>query len=87
VVCALLGLLLGWLPELVHGPIPEKFNVHYVDGGIAVWAYRSARLSIGLLVGITAWPARWYLRGPLLGFLAILPVTFVALAMPDCGFA
>ena len=86
VLCALLGLVLGWLPLLVHGPHPSKFNVLYIRGDIAVWAFYSARLLIGVLVGITFWPARWYLRGPLCGFLALLPVTFVALATPRCGF-
>jgi hypothetical protein len=85
-VCALLGLVLGWLPLLVHGPHPSKFNVLYIQGDVAVWAFYSARLLIGFLVGITFWPARWYLRGPLCGFLAMLPVTFVALATPRCGF-
>ena len=85
-LCALLGLALGWLPLLVHGPHPSKFNVLYIRGDVAVWAFYSARLMVGLLVGITFWPARWYLRGPLCGFLALLPVTFVALATPRCGF-
>jgi len=85
-LCALLGLVLGWLPLLVHGPHPSKFNVLYIRGDVAVWAFYSARLLIGFLVGITFWPARWYLRGPLCGFLAMLPVTFVALATPRCGF-
>jgi hypothetical protein len=86
VVCALLGLVLGWAPKLIHGPIPEKFNVLYIRGVIAVWAYYSARLLIGFLIGITAWPRPWYVRGPLIGFLTMLPVTFVALASPGCGF-
>ncbi len=85
-VCTLLGLALGWLPRLVHGPIPEKFNVFYIRGAIAVWAFYSARLLIGFMVGITRWPERWYLRGPLVGFLMLLPVTFIALATPGCGF-
>jgi len=85
-LCALLGLALGWLPALVHGPHPSKFNVLYIEGDVAVWAFYSARLLVGLLVGLTFWPARWYLRGPLCGFLALLPVTFVALATPRCGF-
>ncbi|MEE9609092.1 MAG: hypothetical protein V3U03_15240 [Myxococcota bacterium] len=84
-VCVLLGLALGWLPALVHGPIPQKFNVLYIRGDIAVWAYHSARLLIGLLVGVSAWPGRWYLRGPLCGFLAMFPLTLVSLAMPGCG--
>ncbi len=85
-VCTVLGLVLGWVPLLLHGPIPEKFDVLYIRGSVAVWAFYSARLSIGFLVGVSAWPVRWYLRGPLLGFLALLPVTFVALATPGCGF-
>lgn len=85
VVCLLLGLLLGWTPRLVHGPIAEKFNVHYIQGAIAVWAFYSARLLVGFWVGVTTWPARWYLRGPLVGFLAVLPVAIVPLAIPGCG--
>ena len=86
VLCTLLGLVLGWLPFLVHGPHPSKFNVLYIQGSIAVWAFYSARLLIGFFVGITLWPAAWYLRGPLCGFLIMLPVTFVALGTPRCGF-
>ncbi len=85
-VCALLGLVLGWLPWLLHGPIPAKFSVLYLRGDVAVWAYYSARLLIGAFVGISVWPARWWLRGPAVGFLTIAPVTFVALATPGCGF-
>jgi hypothetical protein len=84
-VCTLLGLVLGWAPVLFHGPIPEKFDLLYIKGSIAVWAYYSARLLIGFVVGISVWPERWWLRGPLVGFLTMLPVTFVALATPGCG--
>jgi hypothetical protein len=84
-VCTALGLVLGWAPMLVHGPIPEKFDVYYLHGDVAVWAFYSARLLIGFLVGITTWPRWWPLRGPLVGFLSMLPVTFVALATPGCG--
>ena len=38
-VCLLLGLLLGWTPRLLHGPIAEKFNVNYIQGSVAVWAF------------------------------------------------
>jgi hypothetical protein len=86
-LCTALGLAAGWIPGVLHGPIPQKFNVHYIDGSIAIWAYYSARLLIGLLVGVSIWPRQWYLRGPLCGLLAMLPVTLVTLAMPDCGFA
>ena len=85
-VCTLLGLALGWLPWLLHGPAPRKFSVLYIDGSIAVWAFYSARLLIGFFVGISTWPAAWYLRGPLCGLLVLLPVTLVALATPRCGF-
>jgi hypothetical protein len=84
-VCALLGFVLGWAPTWVHGPIPEKFDVYYLHGDVAVWAFYSARLLIGFLVGITTWPSWWALRGPLVGFLGMLPVSFVALATPACG--
>lgn len=84
-VALAVGLLLGWLPLLLHGPIPEKFNVLYIRGEIAVWGFYGARLSIGLWVGLTAWPARWYLRGPLCGLLAMFPLTLIALATPGCG--
>ncbi len=84
--CALLGLVLGWFPILVHGPIPEKFNILYIRGAVAVWGWYSARLLIGFLVGITRWPPRWYLRGPLCGFLMLFPLGLVSLATPGCGF-
>jgi hypothetical protein len=85
-VCALLGALLAWAPLMVHGPIAAKFDQLYMRGAIAVWAFYTARLLIGCLVGVTVWPHRWYLRGPLCGFLAMLPVGLVALATPGCGF-
>jgi len=85
-VCALLGFALGWLPRLVHGPIPQKFNVLYIRGAVAVWAFYSARLLIGFLVGITRWPERWYLRGPLCGLILMFPLTLISLAMPGCGW-
>src|SRR5438876_1126173 len=80
------GLVLGWLPIFVHGPIPQKFNVLYIRGATAVWAFYTARLLIGFLVGITAWPRPWYVRGPLCGFLALFPLTLISLAMPGCGW-
>jgi hypothetical protein len=85
VVCTAVGLAIGWTPMLFHGPIPEKWSYFYVNGAILVWGYYVARLSIGLWVGITATPARWYLRGPLCGALTMLPLGFVALANPLCG--
>ena len=57
----------------LHGPIPEKFNLFYLRGAVAVWSWYTARLLIGFMVGITCWPRRWYLRGPLCGFLMMLP--------------
>jgi hypothetical protein len=84
-LCTLLGALLAWLPILVHGPIAYKFNILGINGSIAVWAWYSARLLIGFLVGITVWPRRWYVRGPLCGLLLLFPVGLVALATPGCG--
>jgi len=86
VLCIVLGIALGWVPYWVHGPIPEKFNVLYIDGPIAVWAFYSARMLPGLLIGVSDWPRAWYLRGPLLGFLCLLPVSLISLATPGCGF-
>ena len=86
VLCTALGLALGWLPMLIHGPIPEKFNVLYIRGDIAIWTFYAARLSIGFLVGISVWPRAFWLRGPLLGALAMLPPGLLALATPRCGF-
>jgi hypothetical protein len=84
-VCTALGLVLGWLPRLVHGPIPYKFDVLGIRGALAVWAWYSARLLIGFVVGITSRPRAWYLRGPLCGLLMLFPLGLVALATPGCG--
>lgn len=86
VVCVALGLLIGWTPMLFHGPIHEKFDIFYLNGPVMVWAWYLARLSIGLWVGITALPREWYLRGPLCGALAMIPLGFVSLGVPGCGF-
>lgn len=83
-VCTGLGLILGWLPILLHGPIPEKFDVLYIRGAIAVWGFYLARCSIGFWVGLTTRPERWWLRGPLVGFLVMLPLGIVLLATPGC---
>lgn len=85
-LCALLGLALAWIPAWLHGPIAAKFDLLHIRGSTAVWAWYGARMSIGLLVGITLWPRRWWLRGPLCGLLAMLPLGFVSLATPGCGF-
>jgi hypothetical protein len=85
-LCAVLGVALGWWPMFLHGPIAEKYNLLYVHGATAVWAWYSARLMIGALVGITSWPQRWFLRGPLCGLLTMLPLGIVSLATPGCGF-
>ena len=84
-LCAGLGLVLGWLPWLIHGPAPMKFAVHYIHGQTAASAFYAARLMIGLFVGMSTWPGPWYLRGPLCGFLLMLPVALVAWATPGCG--
>jgi hypothetical protein len=85
-LCTLIGLVLGWFPMFVHGPIPQKFNVLYIRGATAVWAFYIARLLIGFWVGITRWPARWYVRAPMCGFLTMFPLTWISLAMPGCGW-
>ncbi len=86
VFCTLLGIALGWLPRLVHGPIPQKFDVLYINGSLAVWGWYVARLSIGFWVGIACWPERWWLRGPMCGLLVMFPLTLVSLATPGCGW-
>lgn len=84
-LCTLLGLAIGWLPILVHGPIAEKYNILYIRGAVAVWGWYTARLLIGFVVGITRWPPHWYLRGPLVGFMMLFPLSLVSLATPSCG--
>jgi hypothetical protein len=86
VLCTLIGIAIGWLPMLVHGPIPEKFNVLYIHGATAVWGWYTARLLIGFVVGISRWPRPWYVRGPLCGCLLLFPLTLVSLAVPGCGW-
>jgi hypothetical protein len=86
ILCAVLGFALAWVPAFIHGPIPYKFDVVRLHGTVAVWAFYSARLLIGVLVGITHRPARWYVRGPLCGLIALFPVGLVAVATPGCGF-
>lgn len=85
VLCALVGVVLGVVPRFIHGPIPQKYDVLYIKGAIAVWGWYVARSTIGFLVGITAWPERWWLRGPLCGALMLVPLCFVSLATPGCG--
>jgi len=84
-ICTIVGLLLGWVPTLLHGPIPYKFNIHGLRGSIAVWDWYLARSFIGFFIGITIWPVRWWIRGPLIGFLMLLPPGMIALANPECG--
>ena len=55
-VCIVLGLVLGWLPLLLHGPIHQKFDVLFIRGSVAVWAFYGARLSIGVWIGISNRP-------------------------------
>ena len=76
-VCTLLGLVAGWVPMLLHGPIPQKFDVLYIRGSVTVWGFYLARLMIGFFVGNTSWPAPWWLRGPLCGFLVMLPAGII----------
>lgn len=83
-VCTLLGLIAGWVPMLLHGPIPQKFDVLYIQGSVTVWGFYLARLSIGFFVGNTSWPVPWYVRGPLIGFLVMLPAGIILLGVPGC---
>lgn len=84
-VCTVAGLALAWVPMHLHGPIPEKFTLFGLRGGIIVWAWYASRLLIGPLVGVTSWPSRWWLRGPLCGAILLLAPGFVSLATPGCG--
>jgi hypothetical protein len=84
-ICTALGLAIGWLPGLAHGPIAEKWDVHGVTGSLVVAGYYVARMTIGLWVGITSVPSAWYLRGPLCGALAMLPLGFIGLSNSLCG--
>ena len=84
-LCALLGFAIGWVPMFLHGPIPYKYDVLYINGSVAVWGWYTARLLIGFVVGATTWPGSWWLRGPLFGFLTMLPLSLVSLATPGCG--
>jgi len=84
-LCFILGLAVAWIPAFLHGPIREKYDVLYIHGAIVVWAWYTARMLIGLLVGITAFPKRWWLRGPLCGILCLFPLGLVSLATPACG--
>lgn len=85
-LCAGLGLALGWLPALLHGPVPGKFDVLYIRGDVAIWAFYGSRLAIGAAVGLSWWPGRWFLRGPAAGFACMLPPGLLLLATPGCGF-
>ena len=84
-VCTALGLLVGWIPMLLHGPIPQKYDRLYIAGAIAVWGWYTARLSIGFWIGVSHWPRPWWVRGPLVGALVLFPLTLVSLATPGCG--
>ena len=85
-LCTLLGLVIGWAPFLIHGPHPQKFDLLYIKGALAVWGFYLARLLIGVLVGLTSWPRQWYLRGPMCGLIMMLPLGIVVLATPRCGW-
>ena len=84
-LCTVAGLVYGWLPLLVHGPIPQKLSMVRLNGALAVWTYYLSRLLIGFMVGCGIWPATWWVRGPLYGALLMLPPGMLALATPGCG--
>jgi len=79
-------LSLAWIPSFLHGPIAAKFDLLYINGSIAVWGWYVARSLIGFFVGISHWPRPWFVRGPLIGFIVMFPLTCVSLATPGCGF-
>jgi hypothetical protein len=83
--CTILGVALAWIPTFLHGPIPYKYDILGIRGHVAVWAWYTARLLIGFVVGITDWPSWWFLRGLLCGLVMMLPVSIVSLATPGCG--
>lgn len=85
VLCALVGLALSWVPAYLHGPIREKWDYYYLDGSWAVWTWYLARAAVGAFVGLTVWPARWWIRGPLIGALLLLPPCMMSMANPLCG--
>jgi hypothetical protein len=85
-LCVAVGVPLAWVPPFFHGPIHEKFDFFYLDGAIMVWGWYLARMLVGLLVGITSFPPQWFLRGPLCGLLALVPLGFVSLGIPGCGW-
>ena len=84
-LCFLVGLPLVWIPSYLHGPIHEKLDILHIKGAVAVWCWCTARMLIGFWVGAAEWPERWWLRGPMCGFLVMLPLTIVSLPEPDCG--
>jgi hypothetical protein len=77
--------LLAQAARLGARGVGGKYDILYIRGDVAVWGWYTARLLIGFLVGITAWPRPWYLRGPLVGLLTLFPLTPVSLATPGCG--
>lgn len=85
-LCALLGFGLGWLPMLVHGAIPQQFNLLYISRcgrRVRVLLRASAdRLPRGdhHLAGFVV------LARPMCGLLMLFPLTLISLAMPGCGW-
>ena len=84
-LCTAIGLALSWVPAYIHGPIREKWDYYYLNGGWAIWTWYLARAGVGFFVGITVWPTRWWVRGPLIGMLLLLPPCMMSLANPLCG--
>lgn len=81
----LVGLVAAWIPYLLHGPVPEKLDRVRLNGAIVVWGFYVGRSLIGFVVGVATWPEAWWLRGPLLGVLVMLPCGLFALGTPGCG--
>lgn len=85
VVATCTGIVATVIPYVLHGPIPEKLDRVRLNGAIVVWAYYVARMLIGFVVATTSWPPAWWIRGPLFGFLVMLPCGLFALGTPGCG--
>jgi hypothetical protein len=84
-ICVAVGLVLGWIPTLFQGPDPQKFDIYYLYGDVAVWSFYFSRMLIGIVVGVSVWPRRWYVRGPVCGALLTAPPGIFALATPGCS--
>lgn len=75
--------VLGWVRYFFQGPIPDKLNQLYIHDPTTVWGWYLARILIGTWIGVTTSPWRWWLRGPLFGFLVLRSVGSTGQPAPD----